>query len=90
MNLALKGIIGIGAMSQIATAAGRSADAAGYLATARDYIAQWEQKATDASGKHLKLAYDQEGTWSLKYNGYADAVLKLGLVPESVARTEAA
>ena len=24
-----------------------------------------------SSGKHLKLAYDQDGTWSLKYNGYA-------------------
>jgi hypothetical protein len=89
VNLALKGIIGIGAMSQIATAAGRTADSAGYLATARDYIGQWEQKATDVSGRHLKLAYDQDGTWSLKYNGYADEVLKLGLVPESVARTEA-
>jgi hypothetical protein len=89
VNLALKGIIGIGAMSQIATAAGKTADSAGYLATARDYIGQWEQKATDVSGRHLKLAYDQDGTWSLKYNGYADAVLGLGLVPESVARTEA-
>ena len=90
VNLALKGIIGIGAMSRIATAAGHPAEAATYLATARDYITQWEQKATDASGKHLKLAYDQDGAWSLKYNGYADTLLKLGLVPASVARTEAA
>jgi hypothetical protein len=90
VNLALKGIIGIGAMSLIATAAGKTTDSASYLATAKNYIGQWEQKATDVSGKHLKLAYDQDGTWSLKYNGYADEVLKLGLVPESVARTEAA
>jgi hypothetical protein len=82
VNLALKGIIGIGAMSHIATAAGRTADAAAYLATARDYIGQWQTKATDSTGKHLKLAYDQDGTWSLKYNGYADAVLGLGLVPK--------
>jgi hypothetical protein len=90
VNLALKGIVGIGAMSQIATAAGRAADSARYLATARDYIGQWQRMATDASGKHLKLAYDAEGTWSLKYNGYADRVLGLKLVPASVARTEAA
>jgi hypothetical protein len=89
VNLALKGIIGIGAMSRIATMAGRASDAAAYLATARDYIAQWQTKATDSSGKHLKLAYDQDGTWSLKYNGYADAVLGLGLVPRSVAQAEA-
>ena len=90
VNLALKGIIGIGAMSQISTAAGKSADAASYLATARSYIAQWVQKATDSSGVHLKLAYDQDGTWSLKYNGYPDRLLGLGLVPESVAAEEAA
>ena len=90
VNLALKGIIGIGAMSRIATAAKHPTEAATYLATARDYITQWERKATDVSGKHLKLAYDQDGTWSLKYNGYADTLLKLGLVPASVARTEAA
>jgi hypothetical protein len=86
VNLALKGIIGIGAMSRIAGYAGQTTS---YLATAQDYIAQWEAKATDPSGKHLKLAYDQDGTWSLKYNGYADAVLGLGLVPKSVAQKEA-
>jgi len=89
VNLALKGIIGIGAMSRIATMAGRPADSAAYLGTARDYIGQWLTKATDSSGRHLKLAYDQDGTWSLKYNGYADAVLGLGLVPKSVAQKEA-
>jgi hypothetical protein len=90
VNLALKGIIGIGAISQIATAAGNKADAAHYLSTARGYITEWERMALDPSGKHLKLAYDRDGTWSLKYNGYADSVLGLGLVPASVARLEAA
>ena len=82
VNLALKGIIGIGAFSQIATLAGNSADAASYLATAKDYIGQWQTKAQDVSGKHLKLAYDQDGTWSLKYNGYADRLLKTRPGPE--------
>jgi len=89
VNLALKGIVGIGAMSQISTAAGKTADAAHYLATAKSYSGQWQTKATDTSGDHLKLAYDQEGTWSLKYNGYPDRLLGLGLIPASVARTEA-
>jgi hypothetical protein len=90
VNLALKGIVGIGAFSQIATLAGKAADATSYLATAKSYIGQWQTKATDVSGQHLKLAYDQDGTWSLKYNGYADRVLKTGLVPASVAAEEAA
>jgi len=90
VNLALKGIIGIGAMSQIATKANKPTDASGYLATARSYITQWAQKAQDNTGNHLKLAYDQPGTWSLKYNGYADRVLGLGLVSPTIAAKEAA
>ncbi len=90
VNLALKGIVGIGAMSQVATKANKPTDASGYLATARSYITQWAQKAQDNTGNHLKLAYDQPGTWSLKYNGYADRVLGLGLVSPTVAAEEAA
>jgi hypothetical protein len=40
VSLALKGIIGIGAMSQIATLAGNSADATKYLGVAKNYIGQ--------------------------------------------------
>ncbi|WP_322987260.1 glutaminase family protein [Phaeacidiphilus oryzae] len=89
-NLALKGILGIGAMSQVATAAGNAADSASYLSTAKSYITQWVSKAQDTGGDHLKLAYDQPGTWSLKYNGYPDRLLGLGLIPEKVAAEEAA
>jgi hypothetical protein len=90
VNLALKGIIGIGAMSIVAAAAGNTGDAAHYLAVATDYVAQWQELAQDGAGPHLKLAYDQPGTWSLKYNGFADDLLGLGLVPRSVASAEAA
>lgn len=89
-NLALKGIVGIGAMGRIAAAAGRPDDAARYAGTARDYVTRWAAKAQDAPARHLKLAYDQPGTWSLKYNGYCDTLLGLGLVPRSVAAEEAA
>jgi len=90
VNLALKGIIGIGAMSIVAAAAGNTGDATHYRSVARDYIGQWVGKAQDSSGAHLKLAYDQPGTWSLKYNGLADDLLGLGLVPRRVASAEAA
>jgi Domain of unknown function (DUF5127)/Domain of unknown function (DUF4965)/Domain of unknown function (DUF1793)/Domain of unknown function (DUF4964) len=89
-NLALKGILALGAMSQVATAAGNPADSAHYLAVAKDYITQWVGKAQDTTPDHLKLAYDQPGTWSLKYNGYPDALLGLGLIPRAVAEEEAA
>lgn len=89
VNLALKGIIGIGAMGLIATAAGNASDSAHYLSVARGYISQWVSKGQDPAGTHLKLAYDQDGTWSLKYNGFPDRVLGLNLVPTGIARQEA-
>lgn len=89
-NLALKGIIGIGAMSIVATAHAKAADAAHYRTLARGYISQWTSLAEDPSGSHLKLAYDQDGTWSLKYNGFPDRLLGLDLVPTGTAAREAA
>ena len=89
VNLALKGIIGIGAFSLIAKAVGNSADAASYLATAQSYIAQWATKAEDTTGTNLKLAYDQPATWSLKYNGYPDALLGTKLITAAVTNQEA-
>jgi len=89
-NLALKGIIGVGAMSVMAKAASNTSDTSHYLTVARGYISQWITLAQDSSGTHLKLAYDQDGTWSLKYNGYADRLLGLNLVPAGVAAQEAA
>jgi hypothetical protein len=90
VNLALKGIIGIGAMGLIATAAGNTADATHYTSTAQGYITQWRTMGQDSSGQHLKLAYDQSGTWSLKYNGYPDKLLGTNLVPDAVAAQESA
>ncbi|MGQ5661406.1 glutaminase domain-containing protein [Streptomyces sp. ECR2.10] len=87
-NLALKGILAIGAMGRIATAAGNSSDSSRYGGTARDYIGQWVDKAQDTGNDHLRLAYDQPGTWSLKYNGYPDSLLGLNLVPRDVAHKE--
>ncbi|MEC3978685.1 glutaminase domain-containing protein [Amycolatopsis sp. H20-H5] len=89
-NLALKGIIGVGAMGVIASATGHTADVQRYTSISRSYISQWVTLAQDSSNQHLKLAYDQPGTWSLKYNGFADHVLGLDLVPSGVAAQEAA
>ncbi|NUS55856.1 MAG: DUF5127 domain-containing protein, partial [Streptomycetaceae bacterium] len=89
-NLALKGIIGIGAMALIARAAGHSDDATRYSTTAHKYVGEWVKHSKDPSGQHLMLAYGKPGTWSLKYNGFADRLLRLGLIPADVAAKEAA
>ncbi|GCE09241.1 glutaminase domain-containing protein [Dictyobacter aurantiacus] len=87
-NLALKGILAIAAMGQVATAAGKTADAVYYQGQATSYISQWVNKSQDSSGLHLKLAYDQDGTWSLKYNAFPDKLLGLNLIPMTALTEE--
>lgn len=87
-NLALKGIVGIAAMGQLAQLSGNTADATSYPATAKSYIATWLSSSQD--GQHLRLAYDQPGTWSLKYNGFPDRLLNTNLVSPAVQAEEAA
>lgn len=60
-NLALKGIIGIEAMSQIANLTGHADDASKYHQTAVDYITQWQGLAivngTNGGPAHTTLSY---------------------------------
>lgn len=96
-NLALKGIIAIGAMSIIAQAAGKSSDQQFYSSTARSLIAQWAQLGQDPGQAHLDIAYNESdtasgtglGTYSLKYNAFSDKLLGLSLVSSSVLQEEA-
>jgi hypothetical protein len=90
-NLALKGILGIGAMSQIANLTGHSDTAANYSTIAHDYMSQWLTLgfALDANPPHAKLSYgsvnsNTNSTWGLLYNLFADRELGLELVPQHV------
>ncbi|KAF4211906.1 hypothetical protein CNMCM5878_001922 [Aspergillus fumigatiaffinis] len=74
-NLALKGIIGINAMSKLAEVAGHDTDAAYFKNISDTYIAKWEQLGMSRDGTHAKLAYDWYGSWTTIYNLYADAQL---------------
>ena len=62
VNLALKGILSVGAMGQIAGYAGNDADAARYGASARAMIAQWAQRAQSKTGPHLTMQYIEADT----------------------------
>jgi hypothetical protein len=55
-NLAIKGIIGIQAMSEIWSILGNDSMAKKYSAIAASYIPQWQAYATAASGDHLTLS----------------------------------
>ena len=87
-NLAIKAVLGIGAYGQLCEKLGKTVEAERYLATAREWAARWEQLADDGVG--YRLAFDQNGTWSQKYNLVWDKILGLNLFDERIAHKEMA
>lgn len=88
-NLAIKGIIGIQAMAQIANLTGNTGDSQNFSDIAHDYITKWmdfgiAQTSDNFTRPHTTLAYGQNDTYSLLYNLYADRELGLNLVPQEV------
>ena len=94
VNLALKGIVAVAAMGQVARVAGNPGDASSYDGLARQFISYWAANAQDPSGAHLDLTYNGagggNGTWGTTYNGFADRLLGTNLVPESIRAGQAA
>lgn len=92
VNLALKGIVALAAMGQIAQLAGHVSDVDRYRQRARKDIAYWAARAKDPSAPHLDLTYHDgggQGTWGTLYNGFADAVLGTDLIPASIRTMQA-
>ncbi|KAI8627758.1 DUF1793-domain-containing protein [Xylariaceae sp. FL1651] len=82
-NLALKGIIGIKAMSGIAEMVGEESDAKWYSSVADEYIEKWQEFGLSRDKTHAKLAYTWYGSWTTLYNIYADALLCFHLPGEN-------
>ncbi len=89
-NLALKAVLGVGAFGLFATAAGQAADASSYASQAQSLMSEWVTKSADSSGVHTLFAYDQPGTWGMKYNAFFDKELKLDLIPANVLASDEA
>ncbi|ESK94383.1 glutaminase, partial [Moniliophthora roreri MCA 2997] len=89
-NLAIKGIVGIKAMSEIARRLGDTNKASNYSAIAANYVTRWQGLATSSSGNHLTLSYGDNNSWGLSYNLLADKLLKLNLFPASVYQMQTA
>ncbi|KKY24377.1 putative glutaminase [Phaeomoniella chlamydospora] len=88
-NLALKGILGIGAMSSISNLTGNhSAEAQNYSSTAQSYFDQWEDLgiAKNAIPPHTTLNYGNDSSYSLLYNLLAAPLLSLSSpqIPQSL------
>ncbi|KAI0200991.1 DUF1793-domain-containing protein [Astrocystis sublimbata] len=84
-NLALKGIVGIRAMSGIAEIVGEEADAKYYASVAEEYIDKWQDFGLSRDKTHAKLAYTWYGSWTTLYNMFADALLCFHLPEEKSA-----
>ena len=102
VNLALKGIVAVGAMGQIATFAGENKDAKYFRAQAESMISSWAQLSQNSDSSHLLLQYreaanpysadttgEPDSYYSLKYNAYPDKLLGLRLIPQSLLTEEA-
>jgi hypothetical protein len=85
-NLSIKAILALGGYSVLAEMTGRKSEATTYRQLAQDMANRWVQMAQD--GDHYRLAFDQAGTWSQKYNLVWDRILGLNLFSAKVAQTE--
>jgi hypothetical protein len=85
-NLSIKAIEALGAFVQIARGVGDTKLAERYEGIVRKMPAEWEKMAID--GDHYKLAFDQPGSWSQKYNLVWDDLLDIHLFPKRVMDTE--
>ena len=81
--------MGLGAYAQIAKVLGKNDIAEKYLAAAKDAANRWQKDALDDNGAY-RLAFDQPGTWSQKYNLVWDKLLGLNLFSDDVAKRELA
>lgn len=74
-NLALKGIIGIRAMSDVSSILGFEEDAQKYRNISETYANRWQEYAISRDGTHVKVAYTWYGSWATTYNLFADSLL---------------
>ncbi|KAL1842223.1 hypothetical protein VTJ49DRAFT_5835 [Mycothermus thermophilus] len=82
-NLAIKGIIGLKAMSQIAQLTNHSDS---YGAVADSYLQGWRSLAinTAANPPHTTLSYGQNETYGILYNLYPARLLNLSFIPQDI------
>lgn len=86
INLSAKAIVALAAYADLCTMTGKTADAAKFRNQAEKFTADWIRLATE--GDHTRLAFDQPGTWSQKYNLVWDKLLDLKLFPQDVIQKE--
>jgi hypothetical protein len=88
VNLAGKATMGLACMAMLGAMLGDGASETRYRAASESFAKDIIGKATDRNS--LRLAFDQPGTWSLKYNFIWDRLMGFNLFPPDVLAREVA
>ncbi|KAK6366508.1 hypothetical protein LTS17_010594 [Exophiala oligosperma] len=83
-NLAVKGIVGLACMANVAEAVGQGANSSNYSSIATSYFSNWADFAIDPSGHHTMLAYQWRSSWGLLYNIFPARLFSLSIIPDFV------
>ena len=86
-NLSLKAIMGIAGMSIIMRGTGDEKKAGTYMRKARRMAKSWLERAKNADGGY-RLAFDREGSYSMKYNMVWDKIWGTRLFPKKAVADE--
>ena len=86
-NLSIKAIMGIAALGIIYELMGKKEEAAEKIGLAREMAADFCVRASNGDGS-LRLAYDREGTFSMKYNAVWDKLWGTGFFDPGVISSE--
>ncbi len=79
-NLGLKAIMGIASFGILNKLDGKADEGEKYLAAAKEMAAKWLEIAADDKTVY-RLAFDQPGTYSMKYNAVWDQLFETGIFP---------
>ena len=88
-NLSLKAIMGIAGLGIIYGMNGDKRSEKKYLKLAKDMAADWAVRASNGDGSY-RLAFDKEGTFSMKYNIVWDKLFGTNVMDKGVIASEVA
>lgn len=83
-SLAVKGIIGLRAMSEISLSLGHNQDFIYYKDVAISYVKTFLELSVSKDRTNLLGSYNNQSSWSTQYNLYLDKLYKLDLFPDWV------
>lgn len=89
-NLSLKAIMALASYARMCELSQDQKTAEHFMQLAQEMAEKWQTSAKNGRNGAYRLAFDQEDSWSMKYNLVWDKILGFGLFPAEVAQTEMA